>query len=487
MKNFGICGKVFLLSGILFLTNSVFGQDLGSGNSLFRAPNSAAGKSSKSAAGAPRKTAPKKTAAAAPRPAAARPKTSSAVNRGAVKTAPKTAPKTAAARNSAGNNAKTTKTTKSADIVSSDNTVAAENKSTKPIAPLQPTNIVITVGEPTTGEFNEFYERAIEEGNRARDVRNYTQAETAYLRAQSLKAGDSRAIYGLGNLYSDQQRWEEAERAYRTALQLDEKAPEISIALSFVLTQPIAGTNLSGRYKEAETAARRAIELDGENALAYDQLGVALELQGVISQETENAYRRSIKLDPQNALAYAHLGRLLRRLGKTDESTVAYKGAIQLANDVPTMILVADVMQSQQRYLESEQLLRRALREDSRNPTALYMLGRALTIRENYQEAEQVLLKSAEVSPNSFVAYILLGSMYTRQNQLGDAEKSLQKALKVVSPNEKKRLAQEFEAVGDGFARAGKKGDAERAYRQALELGGERMEIGNKLSKLREG
>ena len=444
-----------LVSAAVFAVGA-FGQDLGSSNSLFRAANPPAKKPTVSkSANAVKKPAPKKSAPVAVKTSAkltAKPKRQPA--------------KTNAVRGNLKNQ--------------SANALVPVDK-TKP----QPSSsIVITVGQPTTGDFNELYEQAIEEGNTARDDRNYLKAESAYLRAQSLKTGDSRAIYGLGNLFSDQQRWEEAERAYRTAIQLDPAMPEAYTALSFVLTQPIAGSTLSERYSEAEKTARTAIRLDAQNATAYDQLGVALELSGVISVETETAYRQAIKLDPNFALAYAHLGRLLRRKGETNDSAVAYRNAIQYSTDVPTMILVADVMQSQQRYLESEQLLRRALAGDPKNPTALFLLGRALTTRGSYAEAETVLEKSAAVSPNSFVSYMLLGSMFARQGKFDAAEKSLRKALKLVSTNEKKRLAQEFESVGDGYARAGKGKDAIRVYRQAQELDGEKTEISTKLAKV---
>ncbi len=337
-----------------------------------------------------------------------------------------------------------------------------------------PNDVIITVGLPspdnteksnlTKNEFNELFEESIAEGNAERDEREYTKAEAAYLRAQSLQSSlpskDSRAIYGLGNLYSDQQRWEEAENAYRTAIEFEPTAPESYIALSFVLTQPIIGADLSDRYSEAEKLSRLALKLDPKNAVGYDQLGVALELQGKIGDETQNAYKKSIQIDPNFALAYAHLGRLLRRKGLTNESSAAYRTAIQLSNEVPTMILVADVMQSQHKYLESEQLLREALREDPKNPTALYLLGRALTIRGSFDEAEKVLKKSANISPNSFVSYVLLSSLYVRLEQYNDAEKSLLKALNMVSPNEKKRLAQDFESVGDGYLKVGKKKEA---------------------------
>lgn len=455
--------KIFFSLGLLMMfVCAAAAQDLGSSNSLFHSPNPAAKKSSaKTAPPAAKKTPPRKTSTASVK-TTDRPKAKKAVSR--------TEKNGAAAGNIKLNQVKTVN--------------AAQNNNVTQAQTEPPRNTIITVGQPGGADFDESYEKAIDEGNAARDERDYEKAEKSYLRAQTLKPGDSRAIYGLGNLFSDQQRWDEAERAYRAAVQLDPAAPDAYNALSFVLTQPISGANLGDRYAEAEKNARTAINLDAGSAMAYDQLGVALELRGLISAETEKAYRQAIALDADFALAYAHLGRLLRRKGDVAGSAAAYRSANQLSNDVPTMILVADVMQSQQRYFESEQLLRRALRTDPKNPTALYLLGRALTTRGSYDEAETVLKKSAEISPNSFVSYILLGSMYSRQGKLDSAESSLNKALKLVSPNEKKRLAQEFETVGDGYARAGKDKDAARAYRQAQQLDADKSGLSAKLAKV---
>lgn len=350
---------------------------------------------------------------------------------------------------------------------------------------LPPENTVIQPGKNPSETSDELFETAIENGNTARDERNYVLAETEYLKAQKLKAKDSRAIYGLGNIFSDQQRWEEAEKAYRQAIQLEPESPEAHLALSFVLTQPVVGVNLSERYSEAEKSARKAIQLDAANAVAYDQLGVALELRGEIGNETRDAYKRAIQLDPNFALAYAHLGRLLRRNGLNDESNAAYRDAIRLASDVPTMILVADVMQSQQRFAESEQLLRRALQEDPKNPTALFLLGRALMTKNAFDEAEKLLKRSVEVSPNSFVSYVQLASLYTRRGNYTESERTLTRALKVVSQNEKKRLALEFELVGDGLMRLGRNADAARVYRQASALDPEKKELADKIVQSR--
>jgi tetratricopeptide (TPR) repeat protein len=348
-----------------------------------------------------------------------------------------------------------------------------------------PEDVVITVGEKTKRNTVEMFDDSIATGNAARNQRRYLEAEHAYSKAQSIDPEDSRAIYGLGNIYSDQQRWEEAEAAYRKAIAIEPDNPLANIALSFVLTQPVVGSNLGERFVEAERFARKAISLDAENAIGYDQLGVAMELRGIISTEAEDAYRKAIALDPTFALAYAHLGRLLRKRGQrglTNESSAAYRRAIKLAVDVPTMILVADVMQSQQRYLDSEQLLREALRRDPRNPTGLYLLGRALTTRKNFVEAEEVLKKSVGASPNSFVSYALLGSLYSQSGDLPRAEQALVQALGVITGNEKRRLAQEFEEVGDALVKKHKYRDAARLFRRAISLDPGKTALSSKLA-----
>ncbi|HMS41588.1 MAG TPA: tetratricopeptide repeat protein, partial [Pyrinomonadaceae bacterium] len=169
--------------------------------------------------------------------------------------------------------------------------------------------------------------------------------------------------------------------------------------------------------------------------------------------------------------------------GRVNESTEAYRKAIQLSNDVPTMIQVAEVMQSQQRFADSEQLLRVALQTDAKNPTALFLLGRALTTKGNYAEAESFLKKGLQVSPNNFVAYTLLASLYARQSNFVEAEKSLYKALQIASPNEKMRLAQEFETIADGLMKTGNKTDAARLYKQAVSLDSKRLGLNEKLAK----
>ncbi len=472
-------------TGILFclILTPIFmyGQDLGSSSKLFRTTSK---KTTKKKTTPKKKTTKRKKTTPKKSSSAKRKRASSTRRKKASSSKRKSTTRRTTAKSNKPKKSSTKEISKKPEKVEiSKNNVKKETPLVKESKTPPNDNIVITVGQPSTGNFEELFEEAIIEGNLARNTRDYVKAENAYSRAKAIKPKDSRAIYGLGNLFSDQQRWEEAEMAYRKAIELEPNNPNAHIALSFVLTQPVVGTNIGERYAEAEKMAQKAIELNPKNPFAYDQLGVSKELQGILSNETESAYRTAIKLEPTFALAYAHLGRLLRGRGETKESSAAYRKAIDLSKDVPTMILVAEVLQSQQRYLESEQLLRKALRVDAKHPTALFFLGRALTTRGSFKEAEDVLMKSVEVSPNSFVSYTLLGSLYSRQKKWTKAEQILNKALAVVSENEKKRLAQEFESVGDGFMGIGRYKDAIRIYQRAITLDEEKDLLKDKLAR----
>lgn len=442
-----IVKSLLVCASAALLPFSVTAQDLGSSNKLFGASTP------KATAKAPvRKVKAKRT----PTTAKAKPKPAKATAKGTATAAKTTQP---------------AKAEKAANI---------DTKPTKP-PETKESNV------PVSAAAAELFERLIEEGNVARDARNYVGAESVYLRAKAIKPRDSRAVYGLGNLYSDQQRWDAAETAYRAALQLDENNAIIHIALSYVLSQPLFVSNLFERYEEAERLARRSIELGPSNALAHDQLGVAMELRGLISGETEGAYRNAIRLDPTFAPAYAHLGRLLRRRGLFKQSDAAYESAVRHATDVPTMVLVAEVMHSEQRFADSEPLLRHAAKEDPRNPAALLLLGRALTTMGEYADAERMLRRSLDVSPNGFMANVLLGSLFARQKKFEQAENALLQALRFVSENEKRRLSQQFEIVGDGYMKAGKARNAERSYRQAITLDAESSSLAGKLARAQHG
>lgn len=81
-----------------------------------------------------------------------------------------------------------------------------------------PSRPVARPTRPNPAEIEEKFEDALADGNDARDARNFTAAESSYRTALKLKPRDTRAHYGLGNVFTDQQRWDDAEKIHRQAV-----------------------------------------------------------------------------------------------------------------------------------------------------------------------------------------------------------------------------------------------------------------------------
>src|SRR5215211_5582071 len=330
-------------------------------------------------------------------------------------------------------------------------------------------------------------EELLDKGNEARDARKFADAETAYKEVLKLSPRDARAAYGLGNIYSDQQRWDEAEAAYRNSVTWAPKDADAHVALSVVLVQPTPGGDNAKRLADAETFARRSVQIDPKHAVGWDRLGVALQARGLTNSETEHSYRRAIELDPQFAAAYAHLARMLNRVGRPAEAAPLYEKAIELAKDPATLNLIADSLQAEQLWPQSEPVLKKALEMDAKNPTSLTLMGRYFIVYRKFQEAEPYLKSATEVSSRAFQPFNLLGRVYLGMDRFSDAEATYEQASTLAAAGEKKQLAGMFgfEGVGDGYLKSNQKDKAVRAYQRALELDPGNTGAAQKLAKAR--
>jgi tetratricopeptide (TPR) repeat protein len=249
--------------------------------------------------------------------------------------------------------------------------------------------------------------------------------------------------------------------------------------------QPRAGGDNAKRFADAEAFARKAVQIDPKNAVGWDRLGVALQSRGITNSETEHSYRRAIEMDPQFAVAYAHLARVLTKTGKPTEAPALYEKAVELAKDPATLNLIAESLQGEQLWPQSEPVLKKALDMDSRNPTTLFLMGRYLVVYKRFQEAEPYLKSATELSSRSFQPFNLLGRAYLGMDRFSDAEATYERASSFAAAGEKKQLAGMFgfEGVGDGYLKSRQKENAVRAYQRALELDPGNNGVAQKLAR----
>ena len=353
-------------------------------------------------------------------------------------------------------------------------------RSTGPKKPPRPTM--------TAAEIEEKYQDHLSDGNDARDARKFPVAEGAYREAIKLKSTDARAFYGLGNVFVDQQRWDDAEDAYRKAYQFAANNPDMLTALSFVLVQPRTGAANAKRLSDAEYYATRATQLQPNNAIAFDRLGVAMVARGIVNADTEARFRHAVELDPNLLIAQVHLARLLKRLKRDTEAEPIYNKAIEAARDAPTLVLIAQNMQAEQGgFPESEPVLRKALAMDPKNPGALFLFGRYLSASGKYSDAEPVLKQAIAASPKLFSARTILARCYLALERYDDAFTTYDQAVDLASAADRRDLAGAFgfAGVGDGYMKAGRAKDAVRAYTRGLQLDPDNAALQTKLSEAR--
>lgn len=231
----------------------------------------------------------------------------------------------------------------------------------------------ITGGRGGRGAADRIQDQIIAKGNAARSAATprYSDAELQYRLATKQDPTDPRGFAGLGNVYLDQGRFQEAVDAYRQSvllkpgyqlvymplgyslnrlkkhseaidvynqlLKLDPNDPEIYNNLGYAY-------NHSDRYQESIEACQKAITLLGATGQAYKQ-GLQTR-EEVLSQAYKNlgnafnglkryndaaeALKQSTIIEPNSAAAHFILGLALYNGGRFSEAIEAYKEVLRL-------------------------------------------------------------------------------------------------------------------------------------------------------------
>jgi len=148
-------------------------------------------------------------------------------------------------------------------------------------------------------------------GLRLSGQQRFSDAETAYRKAIELRPDWNWGHSALGILLQTVGRMDEAEQAFRKAVDLDPKWSRAHNDLAILL-------RLTERYPEAETEAKKALALDPDSIAAnnnYGNLLVALKRY----DEAEEAYRKAIASEPDHPAPFFNLACLACLRGRRDE------------------------------------------------------------------------------------------------------------------------------------------------------------------------
>jgi cellulose synthase operon protein C len=267
-----------------------------------------------------------------------------------------------------------------------------------------------------------WFGRALEAaGNRA-------AAETVYRGVLKAPSSDPQTVdvyIALALLQSQQGRNDEAQKTLADARAKLPDVPGIHKALGEVALS-------QGRYSQATTEFRKALELDGEDLGARFRLGVALRRDRKFV-EAGKVFDEVAAIDKDYPGLALERGLLFEATERTEEALNAYKIALLKApKDADLMLRVGCSTVSAGLAKEAEELLRKVLSERPNSAEANHCLGRALLLEgTRLAEALRLLERAVELAPNFAEYHLYAGWAANDAGNVPKAERYLAEALRL--------------------------------------------------------
>ena len=189
---------------------------------------------------------------------------------------------------------------------------------------------------------------------------------------------NARLYHVHGNLLQKQGRLEEAESAQRRAVELEPRLAAAHRQLSSVYVK-------QNRSDEALASAQHAVECEPGRADFHCHLGSLLQTKSRL-EEAEAEHRLAIKLDPFYVDAYRRLSSVLARQHRQDEALTAARQALALDPDNAKLHRhLGNLLQRQGLSEQAEVVLRRAAQLASAAPETLNDPIRRLATKSSHE------------------------------------------------------------------------------------------------------
>jgi tetratricopeptide (TPR) repeat protein len=208
------------------------------------------------------------------------------------------------------------------------------------------------------------------------------------------------------------------------------REPDILIALGNV-------HDLRGELEKAAAAFRRAIGCDGDNALAYYDLGAVLERLGD-EGGAEAAYRDAMAIEIDGCTMFesaAALGALLRRTGRLEDAADVYD--VYLEEDPINVDILVEhgiCLSDLDEFEDAVERFQLALSLDTRHGGAWYNLAITYFRMGQAGDAIHAMEQAYRVDPKSPLTLAVLGSWQLTQDDpnLDEALNLLYRALELL-------------------------------------------------------
>ncbi len=286
--------------------------------------------------------------------------------------------------------------------------------------------------------------------------------------------------FQLGNIQLAQKHFADAEKFYRQSL---EKDPSSSEALGGLMNTFVA----QKQYDKAIDAVNVQIAKSPNNSNFYDLLGTALFQGRKDYTGAETALRKAVDLDKNNVDALEKLGRVQIEQGAIDRALPVY---LQATKDNPRevrfFVLAGELYETKQDWDSAKAMYQQALSVSPENPAAANNLAYVLLEHGgNIDVAMDMAQTARRGTPNSPNAADTLGYAYYRKGIYTSAISQFQEALRLIQKAGAPDDAVVHYHLGLAYQKANQMSLARQQFEKAVKLKPDNADARKALSELR--
>jgi len=158
---------------------------------------------------------------------------------------------------------------------------------------------------------------------------------------------------------------------------------------------------------------RKAMQLDSQSPMTYNNLGVILEDKGMLDQAT-SLYQKALSIWPDYPDALNNLGNICLKQGRIDEAASYFTKAIKLKQDPDFYYNLGSAYQRKEQWDEAIIWIQKALKIKDDLEYAHNNLGVNYVRKGLPDRALTEFKRALEIKPDFFDAHANLGLLYYR-------------------------------------------------------------------------
>lgn len=237
---------------------------------------------------------------------------------------------------------------------------------------------------------------AMNKGIKAAQLNSYTAAQKELEKAVKLYPDNHRAWFTMGQIYSDQKKWEDAVRTLDEAVRIASDEPMYQMLLGIAHYE-------QGKGDAAQPFLEKAIALEDRLARAHFYLGRVFEDKDQ-PQDAAKEWTRAAMLDPTSGKPFVYLGKLYLMWDKVDQ-------AIQVLEQGKEYVL------------------------DEEKTNVYYYLGLAYDAKKDWDKSIAAYSAAIDAEKSNFDAKFQRGLAYAAKGDTKKAREDLQEYVKAASDN----------------------------------------------------